>query len=225
VYSLALGEADAPVPSASFFKPAALVPEATGVVTGRFIVKVGSPKLDLQIFNDEGTTAAVRTIFHLEDIGYFVPRAAAGKEMRLDFVQLVRFEVAYNTWLRWLALGGLLALLGATAIVLLMRGRKAIYCRLVGYQEDLIRLTGATPFAIAPEGRTLALLQKSLSGGVECKPSPGVRVNGKASAVALRHGAQVEIRTDDRTYAYAFEMAAGGAPADKPGPSAGNDYY
>jgi hypothetical protein len=67
------------------------------------VVRIGSPKLRFKIFNDDATTRAVRSIFHLEDIEYFVPRSVADQVIRLDLSLPVRFEVRYDFWPRLLA--------------------------------------------------------------------------------------------------------------------------
>ena len=117
-YALDLGELNEPqTPKAPFFKLAAFNPDGQGVVQGRIVLRIGNPKLTLQIFNDDATAQAVKSVFHLEDIGYFVPRAAAGRELRLDFAQRVEFDVGYNYLRRWLVVAGLLAAAGILWLV------------------------------------------------------------------------------------------------------------
>ena len=205
VYTLDLGS-DGQIPQAPFFEPAAFNPDGFGVVTGKLVMKIGDPKLTLKIFNDEATTQAVQSIFRLKDIEYFVPRSAAGKEIRLDLAVPVRFEVGYNYLPRWLTLIGVVLLLGACAAWLLEDGKRAVRCRLVGYQEESFAVTRSVAFPISPAGTRIAELRKSLSGGIVCKPMPGVTANHKKGAQSVANGGKIELTSGETVYDYRLEV-------------------
>ncbi len=225
VYTLDLGN-DGQIPKAPFFEPAAFNPDGFGVVTGKLVMKIGDPKLTLKIFNDEATTQAVQSIFQLKDIEYFVPRSAAGKEIRLDLAVPVRFEVRYNYLPRWLALIGTTLLLGGCAVWLLQSSHKAVQCRLVGYQEDSFALTHRGAFPISPAGTRIAELRRSLFGGIVCKPMPGVTANHKSGAQPVANGGRIELTSGQTVYDYRLEiLSRRSSNTDKRAGTATGGYY
>jgi hypothetical protein len=227
VYTLDLGEGQDQIPRASFFKLAALNPDGYGVVSGKLVMKIGDPEIKLKFLDDPATTEAVHSIFNLENVEYFVPKAVANKEIRLDFAIPVRFEVGYDYVPRWLTLAGILILAAGTSIWLLTGGHRPVQCRLIGYQEEPFTLTSNAAFRIAPSGKPIAEMRKGLFGGIECRPRPGVTVNKKHGPVSVVNGGAVELVSEDVIYSYCLEIlstarAAAAAPGANP---PGGGYY
>ncbi len=226
VYALELGASgDTPAPKAPLFTWAAFNPQGFGEIRGKLVVKIGQPRLKLNIFNDPATTAAVRSIFHLEDIEYFVPRAAAEKEMRLDFVQPLEFEIAYAWGRRWAAAGGIFIALLLAALFLRRALVQAVACRLLGYSDSTIVIRGAQPFPIAPDGMAIAELRKSIGGGIECRPYAGTTINGQSAPVKAGHGADLELRNGEKSHRYTLEIVS---QAESAGTKAGiskDEYF
>jgi hypothetical protein len=220
VYTLDLGQGDEPVLRASFFTLAALNPEGHGTITGKLVIKIGDPKLTLKIFNDPATTEAIQSIFHLRDIEYFVPKSAAGNAMRLDLIIPVQFDAEYNWLQRWGAIAAMLVVLTAGAFFIWASKNKAVECRLLGYQEDTFRLTPGSVFPIAVGGVRIAELNKSVFGGIKCKPMRGVTVNGKLVPVSVANGSPIELAQGDDGYSYRLEVVAG-RRSPQPKPEAG----
>jgi hypothetical protein len=226
IYTLDLGEGQDQIPRASFFKLAALNPDGYGVVKGKLVMKIGDPQIKLEFLDDPVTTAAVHSIFNLENVEYFVPKSVANKEIRLDFAIPVRFEVGYDYIPRWLTLAGILILIAGTSIWLFTGGHRAVQCRLIGYQEEPFTLTSNAAFRIAPGGKPLAEMRKGLFGGIECRPRPGVTVNKRRGPVSVTNGGTVELAFEDVTYPYRLEVlsAARGTPARGAKPQDGGFY-
>ena len=226
-YALDLGELNEPqTPKAPFFKLAAFNPDGHGVVQGRIVLRIGNPKLTLQIFNDDATTQAVKSVFHLEDIGYFVPRAAAGRELRLDFAQRVEFDVGYNYLRRWAVVAGMLAGAGILWLAVFGRRGQPVFCRLVGYTGgDSIALAAGHVFPIVVDGERIGELRRGWSGGVECRPAAGVTVNGKRGSTALGDGSPVELHAKDTTYVYRLEIIGAAAGAASSGAGTTDSTY
>ena len=226
VYTLDLGEGQDQTPRASFLKLAALNPDGHGVVEGKLVMKIGDPQLKLKFLDDPVTTEAVRSIFNLENVEYFVPKAAASKEIRLDFAIPVRFEVGYDYVTRWLVLAGVLILLGGMSIWLLTLGHRPVQCRLIGYQEEPFTLTSNAAFRIAPSGKPLAELRKGMFGGIECRPRPGVTMNKKHGPVAVVNGGAIKLAFEDVVYSYRLEvLSSARAPAAPSASPPGGGYY
>jgi hypothetical protein len=206
VYTLDLGEDGDEGPRAPFFTLAALNPDAHGVINAKLVVKIGDPKLTLKIFNDPATTADIQSVFRLQDIAYFVPKSAVSNAARLDLVIPVQFDVKYNSLPRWLALGGIfIVVVGGLVLMLVSRGR-GLECRLIGYQEESFKLTPAAAFVILDQGARIAELRKSMFGGIQCRPVPGVTVNGKPFAVRLGNGSPVELVRGDKAHSFRLEI-------------------
>ena len=226
VYTLDLGEGQDQIPRASFFKLAALNPDGYGVVNGKLVMKIGDPEIKLKFLDDPTTTAAVHSIFNLENVEYFVPKSVASKEIRLDFAIPVRFEVGYDYIPRWLSLAGILILIAGASIWLLTGGHRAVQCRLIGYQEEPFTLASNAAFQIAPSGKPLAEMRKGLFGGMECRPRPGVTVNKKRGPVSVANGGSIELASEDIVCSYRLEVlsTARVAPARSANPPGGGYY-
>jgi hypothetical protein len=226
IYTLDLGEGQDQIPRAAFFKLAALNPDGYGVVNGKLVMKIGDPQIKLEFLADPETTAAVHSIFNLENVEYFVPKSVANKEIRLDFAIPVRFEVGYDYITRWLVLAGVLILIAGTSTWLLVGGHRPVQCRLIGYQEEPFTLTSNAAFRIAPSGKPLAEMRKGLFGGIECRPRPGVTVNKRRGPVSVANGGAVDLDFEDVVYSYRLEVlsAARAAPARGANPPDGGFY-
>ena len=84
----------------------------------------------------------MQSIFHLSDIEYFVPKTMAGNVDRLDFSVPVEFEVAYNVWPRWAALGGIAVALLILVALLFRSSRTVTWIRLSGSSQESFRIGG-----------------------------------------------------------------------------------
>jgi hypothetical protein len=226
VYTLDLGEDGQQAPQAPFFTWAALNPDNHGVINGKLVLKIGDPKLVLKIFNDPATTADIQSVFRLKDIEYFVPKSAAGSAMRLDLEIPVQFEVGYDPWTRWLALGGALLVLAGGAIWILVARGRSVECRLIGYQEETFRLTPAAAFPIIDRGTQIAELRESMFGGIRCRPLPGVILNGRSGAARVGNGDPIELARGEMRYSYRLEVLSrrGSAPQEQK-PTQSGGYY
>jgi len=225
VYTLDLGEGQDQIPRASFFKLAALNPDGYGVVNGKLVMKIGDPEIKLKFFDDPATTEAVHSIFNLENVEYFVPKAVANKEIRLDLAIPVRFEVGYDYVTRWLILAGVLILIGGISIWMFTGGHRPVECRLIGYREEPFTLTSNAVFRIAPSEKPLADLRKGLFGGIECRPRPGVTVNKKRGPVSVVNGGPIELASEDVVYSYRLEvLSTARVPAASANPPGGGYY-
>jgi hypothetical protein len=205
-YSMELGSQDAPLtPEAPFFSLAAMSPDATGIIRGRLSLKIGNPKLQLKLISDPKLTKAVRQIFQLEDIEYFVPKNLASEQIRLDFAIPVDFEVSYRWGIRWLFWAAVLLLPVLMIFLFFSRSSHALNIRVEGYSDATITLSGKVAYPISPAGKALAQLTSSF-GGVLCRPLEGALVNGSRKAVALKSGSHFEIQREDASYRYRLEI-------------------
>jgi hypothetical protein len=206
-YSLSLGsQGEAPTPKAAFFHAPAFLPDSTGIVNGRLVVRIGSPKLRFKIFNDDATTRAVRSIFHLEDIEYFVPRAAADQAIRLDMSLPLRFEVKYDFWPRLLAVCVVGPALIILLALLLLSRRRPLRCRLEGYQNEPFALLCGRRVPLSSDSGTLAWLSRDALGRVVCRPEAGVLLNGKPQACRLGNGSALTVQKGEIEYPYRLEL-------------------
>lgn len=225
IYTLDLGDAEQEPPQSPFFTPAAFNPDGHGLVNGNLVLRIGDPRLTLKIFNDPATTEAIQSVFRLKDIEYFVPKAASGKAMRLDLMIPVQFEVGYNALPRWAGLGTFLLVVVGGAVWILAAKRKAVECRLIGYQEDTFKLVPGAAFPIVERGIRIAELRKTVLGKVICRPLAGVILNGRRTAAKIANGGPIELAREGDTYSYRLEMVARRHVAQKQKVTQSGGYY
>jgi hypothetical protein len=224
-YALELGAGgDAPVPQAPFFTWAAWNPDGFGTVRGRLVLRIGDVDLRLQIFNDPTATEAIKNVFSLHDIEYFVPKKFHERELRLDFAVPVEFEVEYRHWPRWLAT--VVSLLAVVALLLFLfaGGARVRYLRLVGYSEEPLRLAPGKPQAFAPGGRPVAEFRLTRRGAIVCRPIGDAKVNGSVKQTTVLPGSMVVIVSEGLEYSYRADVVQAPAAAP-PRPGAGSGMY
>jgi hypothetical protein len=206
VYTLDLGTVDdTPAPHAPFWSLAALNPDNKGIVRGRLGFRIVDVALTLHIFRDEELTHAVQSIFHLSDIEYFVPKTMAGNVDRLDFSVPVEFEVAYNVWPRWAALGGIAVALLILVALLFRSSRTVTWIRLSGSSQESFRIGGRQRVPLAPAGKTLAYFTTGWKGNPVCVPVPPATLNGQRGSLPIHTGSSLEF-ADEKVFRYTVEV-------------------
>jgi hypothetical protein len=202
VYSLELGAVDTPLRArAPFFYWPAFSPGGIGTVRGRLALRIGDPKLKLKILNEPALTQAVKQVFHLEDIEYFVPKAVTSEALRLDFSTPVEIHVAYQWWTRWLVAALLILIVLSIAHFVFGNAPKSLMIRIQGYSESPVVLSKRDAYRLAPGGLAVAELRLTRTGLV-CAPLAPASVNGRTKPLPLKRGGPIQITRESESYRY-----------------------
>ena len=126
--------------------------------------------------------------------------------MRLDFSQPVRFEVAYNYWIRWAAV--LLVGVILAALALLLRPAPQVQCRVRGSVNEDFLLGAGDQHQLKVRDVVFGKVIRRRMGGLLCAAGDQVEMVPGGRRVAVQNGSRVRFKRGAQEYEIQFTIEA-----------------